>query len=76
MYHNRPWYRNPDVFDNIALVCTITLIIGAYMIFVFGVAFSEYATPLGKIIAIGGMTLVMLMWAGFVFADYLKGVRK
>lgn len=73
MYHNRPWYRNPNVFNNVAFICTITILIGAYLVFVFGIAFSEYATLLGKVIAIGGMTLIMLTWGTSGFANYLKG---
>jgi len=42
MYHKRPWYENPDLFSNIAVICTLTLIFGAYLVVVFGVGFSPY----------------------------------
>lgn len=73
MYHKKPWYRDPDLFNNIALICTITILIGAYLVFVFGIAFSTIATLPGKIIAISGMTLMMVLWGTSVFANYLKG---
>lgn len=76
MYHKRPWYRDPDLFANIGVICVITLIIGAYMIVVFGVGFSPYMQLPEKIVSIGGMTIILIMWGALIFADYLRNERK
>lgn len=73
MYHKRPWYRDPDLFANIGVICMITLIMGAYL---FGVGFSPYMQLPEKIVSIGAMTVIMIMWGAFVFADYLRNERK
>lgn len=76
MYHKRPWYRDPDLFSNIGVICTISLIIGAYLFVVFGVGFSPYMQLPEKIVSIGAMTVIMIMWGAFVFADYLRNERE
>lgn len=70
MYHKRPWYEDPDLFSNIAVICT--LIFGAYLVAVFGVSFSPYMQLPEKVIAISGITVILIMWLALIFADYLK----
>lgn len=72
MYHKRPWYEDPDLFGNIAVICTLTLIFGAYLVVVFGVGFSPYMQLSEKVIAISGITVILIMWLALIFADYLK----
>lgn len=72
MYHKRPWHEDPDLFSNIAVICTLTLIFGAYLVVVFGVGFSPYMQLPEKVIAISGITVILIMWLALIFADYLK----
>lgn len=66
MYHKRPWYEDPDLFSNIAVI------FGAYLVVVFGVGFSPYMQLPEKVIAISGITVILIMWLTLIFADYLK----
>ena len=66
------WYEDPNLFSNIAVICTLSLIAGAYLIVVLGVGFSPYMQPPEKIIAISGITVILIMWLALIFADYLK----
>lgn len=72
MRHKRPWYEDPDLFSNITVICTLSLIAGAYLIVVLGVGFSPYMQLPEKIIAIGGITVILIMWLALIFADCLK----
>lgn len=72
MYRKRPWYDDPDLFSNIAVICTLTPIFGAYLIAVFGVGFSPYTQLPEKVIAISGITVILIMWLALIFADHLK----
>ena len=72
MYHKRPWYEDPDLLSNIAVICTLTLIFGAYLVVVFGVGFSPYMQLLEKVIAISGITVILIMSLALKFADYLQ----
>nr|DAF25200.1 MAG TPA: hypothetical protein [Caudoviricetes sp.] len=72
MYHKRPWYEDPTLFSNIAVVCTLTLIFGAYLVVVFSVGFSPYMQLPEKVIAISGITVILIMWLALIFADHLK----
>ena len=72
MRHKRPLYEDPDLFGNIAVICTLSLIVGAYLIVVLGVGFSPYMQLPEKIIAISGITVILIMWLALIFADYLK----
>lgn len=72
MYRKRPWYEDPDLFSNIAVICTLTLIFGACLVVVFGVSFSPYMQLSEKVIAISGITVILIMWLALIFADRLK----
>lgn len=72
MYRKRPWYKDQDLFNNIAVICTLTLIFGAYLVGVFGVGFSPYMQLPEKVIAISGITVILIMWLALIFADRLK----
>lgn len=72
MYQKRSWYEDPDLFSNIAVICTLTLIFGAYLVVVFGVGFSPYMQLPEKVIAISGITVILIMWLALIFADRLK----
>lgn len=72
MYYKRPWYEDPDLFSNITVISTLTLIFGTYLVVVFGVGFSPYMQLPEKIIAISGITVILIMWLALIFADYLK----
>ena len=71
MRHKRPWYKDPDLFGNIAVICTLSLIVGAYLIVVLGVGFSPYMQLPEKIIAISRISVIMIMCLGLILADYL-----
>ena len=72
MRYKRPWYEGSDLFSNIAVICTLSLIAGAYLIVVLGVGFSPYMQLPEKIIAISGITVILIMWLALIFADRLK----
>lgn len=72
MRRKRPWYEDPDLFGNIAVICMLSLVAGAYLIVVLGVGFSPYMQLPEKIIAISGITVILIMWLALIFADYLK----
>lgn len=72
MHCKRPWYEDPDLFSNITVICTLSLIAGAYLIVVLGVGFSPYMQLPEKVIAISGITVILIMWLALIFADYLK----
>lgn len=72
MRHKRPWYEDPDLFSNIAVICTLSLIVGAYLIVVLGVGFSPYMQLPEKIVAISGITVILIMWLVLIFSDHLK----
>lgn len=72
MHYKRPWYENPELFNNIVVICTLALIFGAYLVAVFGVGFSPYMQLPEKVIAISGITVILIMWLALIFTEHLK----